>query len=314
MELYSLPHIEFGPKVYFANELEDVLDWGLQAHGVNEAWRTKGDGITIGIADTGLPDHADLDGAILEAKNFSTAREVLDRRGHGTHVAGIIAARENGLGTVGVAPLSKLVVAKVLDNDGVSGLEPLLKGIAYLIEKKCDIISLSFTGPHHPELERLVNYAVDSGIFVFCAAGNTGKLKGMQRQLGCPAHLASTIAVGSYNRKGAISEFSSVGPEIDIACPGENILSTWLENTYRRMSGTSMAAPFAAGLFAERLAQQRKALAEGKIVDNLIANNADLIAWLKSIAIDMGPKGFDISWGWGVIDTRKLLVGDSSKE
>lgn len=304
--IYRLPPMLLGPKVYMANELKDTLDWGLEINGIDKAWVTKGEGVRIGVADTGLPDHPDLQGAIIASKNFSQSSTVRDLNGHSTHVSGTIGAREDGKGVIGVAPRSQIVIAKVLNDDGSGSLEAIAAGVNWLVDQECDIISLSLGGGFHPVLKAAVDRAVARGVFVIVAAGNEGFISG-RSTVGCPANLPNVIAIASYKKSGDLSDFSSRGPEVDFAFPGEDILSTWPGGGYRRISGTSMATPFAAGMVAELLGQQRKADNEGRPVTKYIRNNAELHAHLKSVAVDKGPTGFDNGWGWGVVDTKKFL-------
>lgn len=303
--IYRLPPMLLGPKVYMANELTDTLDWGLEINGIDKAWVTKGEGIKIGVADTGQPDHTDLAGAIILAKNFSQSSTVRDLNGHSTHVCGTIGARENGKGVVGVAPRCSIVIAKVLNDDGSGNLDAVAKGIDWLVDQGCDIISMSLGGSYHPALKAAVARALARGVFVICAAGNEGYVNG-KSMVGYPGSDPGVVAIASYNKAGNLSDYSSRGPEVDIAFPGEDILSTWPGNGYRRISGTSMATPFCSGMVAELLGQQRKADAEGRPVKLRINNNKDLLEHIKDTALDRGPKGFDEGWGWGVVDVKKF--------
>lgn len=302
-QIYKLPPIELGSQVYMASDLTDKLDWGFEVQGIEKAWVTKGAGIRIGVADTGLPNHPDLAGAIVAAQNFSASGTVDDHHGHSTHVCGTIGARENGVGVIGVAPKCEIVIAKVLGDDGSGSTESIAAGVDYLVDQGCDIISMSLGGGFSPRLKASIDRAVERGVFVICAAGNDGTAG----KVGCPANLDNTIAVASYNKQGMLSDFSTRGAEVDIAFPGEDILSTYLGGAYRKMSGTSMATPFCSGLVAELLGQQRAADKAGREVKVRIRNEQDLLNQIKSAAIDKGPTGYDTGWGWGVVDTKKFL-------
>jgi subtilisin family serine protease len=310
--IYRLPPMLLGPRVYMANELTDKLDWGLEINGIDKTWVTKGEGIKIGVADTGQPDHPDLVGAIVQAKNFSQSSTVRDLNGHSTHVCGTIGARENGKGVIGVAPRCSIVIAKVLNDDGSGNLDAVAKGIDWLVDQGCDIISLSLGGSYHPQVKGALDRAVARGVFIICAAGNEGYIGG-RSTVGWPAASPKAVAVASYNKDGNLSDFSSRGPEVDIAFPGEDILSTWPGNGYRRISGTSMATPFCAGMVAELIAQQRKADEAGRPVTKRIKNNIELLDHLKAVAVDKGPAGFDGGWGWGVVDVKKFYAAAGVK-
>lgn len=296
--VYRNPPYILGSTVFMANELEDKVDWGLKKHNIPEHWDSKGHGVIVGIADTGNPEHSDVDEAILEAHNFSTSFTVNDTNGHATHVAGTVGARLNDHGVVGVAPECALMIAKVLGDDGSGSSLGIARGIDWLASQGCHIINLSLGGGYDETIAKVVQEAVNAGIFVICAAGNEGEGNG-RNTMGYPARLPSTVAVASYNKEGELSGFSSRGKEVHIAFPGEDILSTWLNNSYRRISGTSMATPFCSGLVALLLSTQGQPK---------IANNAQLVSLLRDSAVDKGPTGRDRGWGWGVVDVDRFFA------
>ena len=149
-----------------------------------ELWSSgfKGKGITIAVLDTGCDtEHPDLKDQIIGGKNFTDddngdAENVKDYNGHGTHVAGTIAATNQNGGILGVAPEAKLLIVKVLGGENGSGkYEWIIDGINYAAEQKVDIISMSLGGPsNEPALQEAIQNAVESGVLVVCAAGNEG--------------------------------------------------------------------------------------------------------------------------------------------
>ena len=305
--IYRIPPYTLGPEVYMAQQIEDIVDWGLLAHGIPDHWKeTEGEGIVVGVADTGKPEHPDLKDTILESRNFSSSYTDVDQIGHGSHVCGIIAAARNDTGVIGVAPKAKLITAKVLGDDGSGDNAAVTQGIRWLTEQGCHIINLSLGGPFDAGITQAVKDAVDAGIFVICAAGNYGKIDG-KNTISYPARLPYTVAVGSYNKAGRLSRFSSRGPQIHVAFPGENILSTWLDGKYRRISGTSMASPFASAVTALLLAKQNKPSSADAGEPVRLENNRDLIRLFQSSAEDKGPTGRDPGWGWGVVDVEKAM-------
>ena len=183
-----------------------------------------------------------------------------DRNGHGTHVAGIAAALDNGFGTVGVAPGARLHSLKVLNQQGEGYLSWGLAAIDYMTQVKMESpqttmvanMSLGFYSgtTSYNALDDAVAASVESGI-VFCvAAGNDS----MDASLVSPAHVSTAITVGSSGQdNNAFSAFSNYGSRIDVCAPGEDIYSTWLRNDYRLLSGTSMACPHVAGAVALHL-------------------------------------------------------------
>ncbi|OIK05672.1 S8 family peptidase, partial [Bacillus sp. MUM 13] len=171
--------------------------------------------------------------------------------GHGTHVAGTMAAAENNAGVVGVAPGAKLLIVKVLDKNGSGQYEWIINGIHYAIEQKADIISMSLGGPVDlPELHDAIKKAVDNNILVVCAAGNDGDGKDATDELDYPGCYNEVISVGAVNLERRSSDFSNSNNEIDLVAPGEEILSTYKDGKYATLSGTSMATPHVSGAMA----------------------------------------------------------------
>jgi subtilisin family serine protease len=305
--VYRNPPWIAGPQVLMANELDDVIDWGQLAHGLKDLWPLgTGKGVLVGVCDTGRPVHTDLLNRIKFSKNFSSSFTDVDKQGHSTHVCGTIAAEKNGRGVVGVAYEAELCIAKVLGDDGSGDNNGVSTGIRYCLERDCDIISMSLGGGYDVEIERAVLEAINAGKFVICAAGNEGFISGMDT-VHWPARLAATIAVANYDRNGNIATSSSRGREVDIAFPGTDILSCWLDNAYRRLTGTSMATPFCSGLAALLLSHQRAQERKGLAVSNPIRNNMDLLDRFKANALDKGPVGHDDAWGWGIVDAKKFM-------
>ncbi|WP_412758962.1 S8 family peptidase [Niallia taxi] len=228
---------------------------GIQQIQAPALWgKSKGKGMKIAILDTGCDTtHPDLQERIIGGYNFtdddnSNPDIYTDYNGHGTHVAGTIAAVENANGVVGAAPESSLLIVKVLNGQGSGQYDWIANGINYAIEQNVDIISMSLGGPDDVQaLHDAVKRAVDNQILVVCAAGNEGDGRDTTEELGYPAAYNEVISVGSVNFTRRSSEFSNSNREVDLAAPGENILSTYLNGQYARLSGTSMAAPHVTG-------------------------------------------------------------------
>jgi subtilisin family serine protease len=298
--IYRNPPVIRGLEYASAEDLGEIIDWGLKNQSVQEIHKiTKGAGIKIAVLDTGAPQHQDI-GELLFAHNTTNSATPFDGEGHSTHVCGIIRARANDLGVRGVAPEAMLGTVKVLGDNGSGMSKWISNGIYKAIDEKVDILSMSLGGGYSQPIEQACIDAVQSGMFVICAAGNEGSLPG-QNTVNWPARLAVTIAVASYNQEGQISEFSSSGPEVAFAFPGEDILSTWPGNRYRRLSGTSMATPFMSGTVALYLAYLKTV---GKPVPQ---NNSELREQFKAACKDMGPTGRDDHWGWGIPDLNGLV-------
>ncbi|KAA0966772.1 S8 family peptidase [Sporosarcina sp. ANT_H38] len=218
---------------------------------------TKGKGVTIAVLDTGCESsHPDLQQQIIGGRNFtdddgSNPDIFLDYNGHGTHVAGTIAAQQNGIGVVGVAPEASLLIVKVLNRRGSGQYDWIIKGIHYAIEQKADIISMSLGGPNDlPELHAAIKKAVTNNILVVCAAGNEGDGDDSTDEFAFPGRYNEVISVGAINEKRHPTDFTNSHNEIDLVAPGEKILSTYLNGQFATLSGTSMAAPHVSGALA----------------------------------------------------------------
>ncbi|MBO0588419.1 S8 family peptidase [Sporosarcina sp. E16_8] len=221
-------------------------------------WKeTKGKGITVAILDTGCDSsHPDLQNQIIGGRNFtdddgSNPDIYLDYNGHGTHVAGTIAAQKNDKGVVGVAPEASLLIVKVLNRKGSGQYDWIIAGINYAIEQKADIISMSLGGPTDlPELHEAIKKALATNILVVCAAGNEGDGDDSTDEFAFPGCYNEVISVGAINLERSPSDFTNSHNEIDLVAPGEKILSTYLNGKFATLSGTSMAAPHVSGALA----------------------------------------------------------------
>ncbi|MBN8201376.1 S8 family peptidase [Bacillus sp. NTK034] len=239
---------------------EEVMEVpkGVELIQAPKMWNaTKGKGIKIAVLDTGCDlSHPDLKDRITGGRNFtdddnSDPNVFKDYNGHGTHVAGTIAAYENDAGVIGVAPEADLLIVKVLNKDGSGQYEWIINGIYYAIEQNADIISMSLGGPADvPELHDAIKAAVKKNILVVCAAGNEGDGDDSTDEFAYPGCYNEVISVGAINLERDSSEFTNSHNEIDLVAPGEEILSTFLNGKYATLSGTSMAAPHVSGALA----------------------------------------------------------------
>ena len=282
-----------------------TIDWGLKLLGVPPLWKeTQGDGIKVGVLDTGIAlEHPDLRPAILEARDFTRSPSAAyDAQGHGTHVSGIIAARRNAHGIVGVAPETKIITAKVLNDDGAGTSQDIVAGIHWAMEAGADILSMSL-GSSEPdeEIHQALLLAISKGVFVITAAGNEGP---ELDTVGYPAGFPEMVAVGSIDRRKRLSQFSSRGRQVDVVAPGDEITSCYPPRGYAVLNGTSMATPFVSGVVALALAKHRKM--GGKTP---LRTQQDLIQHLCRTSADAGPAGFDPLYGCGILDPAKLIKG-----
>ncbi|MBO0603739.1 S8 family peptidase [Sporosarcina sp. E16_3] len=240
-----------------ATEVHEVPP-GVELIQAPAIWKdTKGKGITVAILDTGCDSsHPDLQNQIIGGRNFtdddgSNPDIFLDYNGHGTHVAGTIAAQQNDKGVVGVAPEASLLIVKVLNRKGSGQYGWIIAGIHYAIEQKVDIISMSLGGPTDmPELHEAIKKALATNILVVCAAGNEGDGDDSTDEFAYPGCYNEVISVGAINLERSPSDFTNSHNEIDLVAPGEKILSTYLNGKFATLSGTSMAAPHVSGALA----------------------------------------------------------------
>ncbi|MCA1031404.1 S8 family serine peptidase [Bacillus timonensis] len=248
-----------------------------------------GKGIKVAVLDSGISEHEDL--VIAGGVSFVSYTESYhDDEGHGTHVAGIIGAKDNDIGTVGVAPDASLYAVKVSDQEGNAYVSDIIAGIDWSITNKMDIINLSLGSPDDSVTFKMtIDKAYNNGILVVAAAGNDGNADGSGDTVAYPARYGSAIAVSAIDSKDNRAEFSATGQTVEIAAPGVRVLSTYLNNEYAYMSGTSMAAPFVAGVLA--------LLKES----NPGASHTKLREMLKQSAEDIGEPGKDVYYGYGVV-------------
>lgn len=224
--------------------------WALTNIQIGELWRitTGGSEIVVAVLDTGIDkSHEDLNGKVVAEANFTSSPIAGDVYGHGTHVAGIIAAySDNGLGVVGVAPQSQLLNVKVADDDGRCEASAVAQGIIWAVDNGAVVINVSIElrGPS-AELEAAVNYAWNNGAIVIAAAGNEGSQMPVY-----PAYYEHAIAVAATEQDDTRALLSNYGGWVDVAAPGFDIYSTLPGNEYGYKTGTSFATAYVSGLAA----------------------------------------------------------------
>ena len=217
----------------------------------------KGEGVTIAVIDSGCDiNHESLKSNIIGVRNFTSEdgknpNIVIDRVGHGTHVVGTIVANSNNNTILGVAPMANIHVLKAIDRTGTGKISWVVNAIYYAIEQKVDIISMSLgVGQSSDKLERAVKEAINKNIAIVCAAGNEGDGDANDFEYSYPAAYVDVISVGAVDKKGAPEYFSNANLVIDVVAPGVDILSTYPDNKFAILSGTSMATPHVAGSLA----------------------------------------------------------------
>jgi subtilisin family serine protease len=240
--------------IYDSVAIASELNWAHKLMHIDEAWaRATGKGIKIGIVDTGCDiNHPDLKDAIVDCKNFSNSPgRCEDLNGHGTHVAGIVAAKVTGRGVSGIAHDASLYIAKAIDNSGVGDSNNITRAIEACTEAGCDVINLSLGSPEeYVPMSMAIKRAVDRNIIVVAAAGNSGDNNDLTIDEQWPARLPFVISVAAINKNLISAPWSSSGNNITFSAPGVDILSCYPGGRYATMSGTSQACPFITGICA----------------------------------------------------------------
>lgn len=267
----------------------DDLDatWGLHAVDALTSEKT-GNGIKLAILDTGLDlGHPDFIDRSIVARSFVPNETVDDVAGHGTHCAGTAVSAAQGGGNMpryGLAGQCLLHVGKVLNNRGAGRELDIIAGIEWAITQGCEVISMSLgrqvmpNEPPDPIYERVGNAALEAGCLILCASGNESDRRyNYIAPVGSPANSTSMMAVAAIGSDGGIANFScgSTGTgQVDICAPGVAVLSSVPRpELYKKLSGTSMACPHAAGiaaLWAQSNASLRGRKLWKKLVDSAV--------------------------------------------
>lgn len=284
------------------------IPWNIQAIRAPGAWKRgiRGNGIKVAILDTGIGPHADL--IVSGGASFiSGVASFNDDNGHGTHCAGITGARNNFFGVVGVAPRCQLYAVKVLDAGGSGPFSGIVAGLGWALANKMDVVSMSL-GAVMPcqnapvALVNAINQLLAAGCIVVAAAGNSNNDPNpVNRFVNVPGSIRGVIAVAATNQANQIGSFSSRGGscnQVTVSAPGVSINSTFHSpaNSYKVLSGTSMACPAVAGaaaLLKQRFPGITPAAARFR---------------LTSTATDLGFPGNDPTFGAGLINCDQATL------
>lgn len=289
--------------------------WGVQYIGSQAVHdqNINGTGVKIAILDTGIDyNHPDLANNYKGGYDFvfNDADPMDDSTGmainsHGTHAAGIIAALNNGIGTVGVAPNADIYAVKVLDGAGFGMASFIISGIEWAMGNGTDIISMSIeSAENNPALLEAINAANNSGILLVAAGGNDRTGSGTVKY---PAAYDAVIAVTAIDQNGQKASFSPIDPRIEISAPGVNVLSTVIGGGYGTRSGTSMAAPHASGAAALILSSNFPDVnGDGN------RDHTDVREIIRNSAFDVGDPGHDNIYGYGLLDASNAVLGISA--
>jgi thermitase len=298
--LKNNPNVEYVEQDRVVNAYtNDPLFSQQYAHVVShssEGWAISqgSSNVIIAIVDTGIQkSHPDLGAKMIPGySGYKGGDANVDWNGHGSHCAGIASAiTNNGVGVAGFAPLAKLMPVQVLDRKGSGTISVIATGIMWAADHNADVLSMSFGGTSTSSTEtNAINYALGKGKVLVAAMGNAGN-----SVKSYPAAFNGVIAVGATDINNVVASWSSFGSHISVSAPGVNILSTYSNNGYATLSGTSMATPAVAGL-AGLLKGYKPTL-----------TNAQIKQRIEQGTDDLGAAGFDQYYGWGRINVFKTL-------
>jgi len=291
--------LAIAPPVHAVADPLLAQQWGIFAVGADRVWSTTtGAGVIVAVVDSGSGPHPDLAENLLPGRSILGTVETQDGRdidasGHGTHVAGIIAAvANNGIGGSGVAPNAKILPIQVLDQAGQGDARDVAAGVRFAADNGARVINLSLGGAtESSSLTQAITYANDKGVLVVAAAGNGGAADKPK----WPASLDLTLAVTAVDQANNATNFDQRGEYIDLSAPGANVVST-AKGDYVTLSGTSMAAGFVAGAAALLFAAEPR------------VTNAQVRDILLRTATDIGDPGRDVTFGAGLINMVSALA------
>ena len=313
----------------YSSENELGNSWGADHINADAALAAgySGEGVKVAVLDSGVNfNHFDL------RDNFDSSANELgydfvsddffpeDVYGHGTHVAGILAAASNGFGVVGVAPNAQIVALRVLDDNGEGTASRIIEALQWIQnynaahpDSPIRITNNSYgTGSNSSQLEAAFDVLGSSGVLHIGSAGNDGSAAGNGNNVSYPAKYESVVAVAALDKNNLRASFSSTGADVEIAAPGVSVLSTWKDSTnfagpqpfsfagyageyFIEANGTSMAAPHVAGVAALLMASDANYTAEA------VRNK------MNGTALDLGGIGKDKLYGYGMVDASSAL-------
>lgn len=270
------------PNQYYLKQIKSTKAWAI----------TTGKPITVAILDTGIDvNHPDLTGKVPFEISLN-ALDQTDQIGHGTQVAGIIAANTNNYkGIAGIAWNAKILPIRITNEEGEASVSNVISALENAYNNGAKIIQISLgTNKYSKFLEDAVNQAQDRGMLIVSTAGNSGI-----NEVRYPAAFNGVIGVGAVNSENKIEPYSTTGNHVALVAPGSFIYTTSLDSSYATVSGTSFAAPQVTGA----------AVLVWSIALNLPASKVREI--LVQSADDLGETGKDIVYGYGLLNIERAV-------
>ena len=307
---YRVHLADDGAVAVAVNDPKTNDQYSLDAMRVREAWSLVDDtSRVVAVLDTGvMASHPDLVGRVLKGYDFvNNDGHAGDDNGHGTWVAGIIAAKaNNGYGIAGVAPTTRILPAKIMSSSGTGSTADLLAAIRWSADKGADVINMSVGGfPYSQMMQDAVNYAWSKGAVLVGAAGNNRR-----EETYYPASFDHVISVSATQVNDEFSNWSSYGSKVDVSAPGSSVLTTncytctyadhdsWGSHTF--ISGTSFATPNVAGVVA---------LIQARYPGD---SPSQVVGRLYATVDDLGYKGWDKRYGRGRVNALRAVGGSAS--
>ena len=297
----------FIPDPITPNDSYYSRQWALGKIDAPHAWAmSKGAGVLVAVLDSGVDlNHPDLDSKIRTDIDYDYINDdnvAQDDHGHGTHVAGIIAAEtDNAQGVAGLGWETTIVPYKVLDANGSGTTSGIASAIYAATDAGAKVINMSLGSDpgagacsNYTSIYDAINYAYNHGVLVVVAAGNNN---GADASTIIPANCPHVLTVSSTDSDDSLSSFSNIGSVIDVSAPGGYIYSSGWDDTYLYMSGTSMATPYVAGLAALVFARHPDYTPD------------EVASAILDHAVDLGSAGWDDHFGCGRIDAFEAVAG-----
>lgn len=250
----------------------------------------------VAVIDSGInPSYADFAGKVRMDLGYdfvNHSKVAWDDNGHGSHVAGIIAAgNDNTYGMTGISESASIIPIKILDADGLGQTSDLVSGIRHAVKKGAKIINLSLGGGSVSQsVESALAYAKSKNVLIVAASGNDG-----EKTVGYPARSKYVLSVGATGRTDRRADFSNYGKGLDLVAPGVSIPSYLQDGELAFESGTSMATPHVAGV-ASVLYSLKPSIKPSEVE-----------SILKKSAKDLGTKGYDSVYGFGRLDANQAV-------
>ncbi|HEX7304204.1 type VII secretion-associated serine protease mycosin [Lentzea sp.] len=296
-----LPALVAALPLLLAAQTIEEQEWHLDALDVYAAQdQTRGDGVVVAVIDSGVDaKHPDLAGRVLPGTGFGRSKGTdgtTDTDGHGTGMAGIIAATGRGGGALGIAPGAKILPIASADEKEQFGLDVVGESIRWAADHGAKVINLSlgFSSSLTPTLVKAVNYAIEKDVVLVAATGNEGG------QVSAPANIGGVVAVAGTTRDGQPWKSSNVGADTVLAAPAVGIVTTAPESVYSsgyaEMDGTSAASAIVSGVAALVRAKHPGMPAK------------DVVNALVKTAKDLAEPGRDAATGFGMVDPVGALT------